>query len=337
MRLLRLKSDGEFSLVEFVGNDIPRYAILSHTWGLDHEEVTFKDLMDKTGKTKAGYRKICFCGEQASKDGLLFFWVDTCCIDKSSSAELTEAINSMFRWYLNAAKCYVFLSDVSGSNLDRNGQSVWQTRAAFRDSKWFTRGWTLQELVAPKTVEFFSREGHCLGNKMAMVREIQQITGISVRALQGYPLAKFSVDDRMSWAKNRHTKRDEDSAYSLLGIFDVHMPLIYGEGREKALARLQKEIQEPSRVKPRALSPELSTRQHNRPQYREKGSRSVTCFKCGGLGHYAYDLHCYRCGNYGHYASDDHCYKCGKYGHYANEPHCYRCNSYDHFVSDCPA
>jgi len=113
MRLLRLEDDGEFSLVEFVSKNIPRYAVLSHTWGADDEEVTFKDLVDGAGKSKAGYKKIRFCGKQAANDDLQFFWVDTCCIDKSSSAELSEAINSMFRWYHDAAKCYVYLSDVS--------------------------------------------------------------------------------------------------------------------------------------------------------------------------------------------------------------------------------
>src|SRR5436190_15715650 len=120
MRLLKFEGDGEFSLIEFIGDKIPPYAILSHTWGADGEEVTFKDLMEGTGKSKAGYQKIRFCGEQAATDGLQYFWVDTCCIDKSSSAELQEAINSMFRWYRNAAKCYVYLSDVSRPAFDSN-------------------------------------------------------------------------------------------------------------------------------------------------------------------------------------------------------------------------
>src|SRR6266702_6883395 len=120
MRLLRIEDDGEFSLVEFVGNNIPRYAILSHTWRADDEELTFKDLVEGTGKSKVGYSKIRFCSTQAAGDDLQFFWVDTCCIDKSSSAELSEAINSMFRWYRNAAKCYVYLSDVSRSVLGAN-------------------------------------------------------------------------------------------------------------------------------------------------------------------------------------------------------------------------
>jgi hypothetical protein len=115
MRLLHTQEDGKFSLAEYLGEQIPPYAILSHTWGEDYEEVSFTDLTESTGTEKTGYKKLQFCGTQAAKDGLEFFWIDTCCIDKSSSAELTEAINSMFRWYSDAAKCYVYLTDVSTS------------------------------------------------------------------------------------------------------------------------------------------------------------------------------------------------------------------------------
>jgi hypothetical protein len=104
MRLLECNGHDTFSLTEFVGINIPRYAILSHIWGADGDEVTFKDLAEGTGSIKVGYNKIQFCGEQARNDGIRYFWVDTCCIDKSSSAELSEAINSMFHWYQNAAK-----------------------------------------------------------------------------------------------------------------------------------------------------------------------------------------------------------------------------------------
>jgi hypothetical protein len=238
MRLLKVEEDGEFSLIEFIGGKIPRYAILSHTWGADGEEVTYEDLGRGTGKGKAGYQKIRFCGKQAATDGLQHLWVDTCCIDKSSSAELSEAINSMFRWYHDADKCYVYLSDVSISGSSKN--ETWEQ--TFQKSRWFTRGWTLQELIAPASVEFFSIEGERLGDKKSLERQIHDITGIATQALQGTPLSHFGVDKRMSWAAKRETKREEDAAYSLLGIFDIHMPLIYGEGRKKALARLQKKI-----------------------------------------------------------------------------------------------
>ncbi|OCK73382.1 HET-domain-containing protein [Lepidopterella palustris CBS 459.81] len=278
MRLLRLGDDGEFSLTKFVGNNIPRYAILSHTWGADNEEVTYKTLTDGTGKSKAGYAKIQFCGNQAAKDGLQYFWVDTCCIDKSSSAELSEAINSMFRWYYDAAKCYVYLSDVSigdsvGSDLSL--QRTW--KAAFQRSTWFTRGWTLQELVASTSIEFFSAEGNRLGDKISLLQDIHDITKISIQALQGRPLSQFSVDERMSWARQRKTKREEDAAYSLLGIFNIHMPLIYGEGREKALIRLRKEIKESFEDKLSALPPMSSPEQLKR----KRESFSIVPFSRG--------------------------------------------------------
>jgi hypothetical protein len=260
MRLLQRNNDGKYSLREFVGDDIPRYAILSHTWGANHEEVTLADLEKDTGTTKAGYRKLQFCADQATKDGLRYFWVDTCCIDKSSSAELTEAINSMFAWYRDAARCYVYLSDVSTSSLTSSTPAQQHWNRAFQQSRWFTRGWTLQELVAPVSVEFFSAEGERLGNKYSLVQELRGVTGISVEALQGSPLDELSVDERMSWVGQRKTKREEDAAYSLLGIFDVHMPLIYGEGRRKAFARLRKEI-DASSSEERSTLPQNDTSQ----------------------------------------------------------------------------
>jgi hypothetical protein len=242
MRLLQRNHNSRFTLTEFTGDDIPRYAVLSHTWGADHDEITLADLEKDTDMTKAGYKKLQFCADQAVKHGLRYFWVDTCCIDKSSSAELTEAINSMFAWYRDAARCYVYLSDVSMGSLT-SGTPVYQAwYPAFQQSRWFTRGWTLQELVAPVSVEFFSVEGQRLGNKYSLLQELHSITGISIEALQGSPLGGFGVDERMSWVGLRKTKREEDIAYSLLGIFNVHMPLIYGEGQKHALARLQKEI-----------------------------------------------------------------------------------------------
>jgi hypothetical protein len=251
MRLLERNSAGELSLTkDFVGDNMPKYAILSHTWGADTEEVTFQDLMDGTGKSKAGYSKISFCGEQARRDGLQYFWVDTCCIDKSSSAELQEAINSMFRWYQNAAKCYVYLSDVSIRKRKASDQcSEYTWGSAFRSSKWFTRGWTLQELLAPglDSVKFFSQEEDRLGDKRTLEQQIHEITGIPITALRGTPLSQFDVNDRLLWAENRQTTREEDKAYSLFGIFDIQLPLLYGEGRDKAFKRLREEIDKPSK------------------------------------------------------------------------------------------
>ena len=252
MRLLKLvvgrhhpddvHGEVKLSLVEHLGRDIPPYAILSHTWGKSEEEVTFKDIEKGRGKDKVGYKKIMFCIQQAARDGLQYSWVDTCCIDKSSSAELQEAINSMFRWYHDAARCYVYMSDVSSVTRVFPGIS-------FQRSRWFTRGWTLQELLAPTSVEFFSSEGNRIGDKASLADLIGQITSISNQALQGAAsLSQFGIEERMAWANGRTTTREEDEAYSLLGLFDVHMPLIYGEGRKKAFARLQREIDTSSEV-----------------------------------------------------------------------------------------
>ncbi|KAH8600126.1 kinesin light chain [Bisporella sp. PMI_857] len=217
IRLLRYNNDGELSLTTFFADKTPNeYAILSHTWG--EEEVTFEDLRDGSGMKKAGYEKIRFCGEQARRDGLQYFWVDTCCIDKSSSAELTEAINSMFRWYREATKCYVYLSGVSRPAVKIN-DLAWES--AFRESKWFTRGWTLQELIAPASVEFFSKEGKLLGDKSILEHHVCEITGIPAKALRGNSLFGFTIAERMSWAGRRKTTREEDQAYTLLGILDI--------------------------------------------------------------------------------------------------------------------
>ncbi|KAJ8129488.1 hypothetical protein O1611_g4143 [Lasiodiplodia mahajangana] len=230
-------------LAEYFDGDIPHYAILSHTWGPSDEEVTFQDILHGRGKRKSGYGKIRFCAEQAARDGLEFFWVDSCCIDKSSSAELSEAINSMFNWYYNAAKCYAYLSDVSVSTV--TGNDLFSQRArkyAFQRSRWFTRSWTLQELLAPPSVEFFARSWERVGDRITLREDIHHATKIPIRAFEGTPLSQFTVNERMSWAARREAKREEDTAYSLLGIFNVHMPVLYGEGRESAFGRLRKEI-----------------------------------------------------------------------------------------------
>jgi len=146
----------------------------------------------------------------------------------------------MFRWYRDATKCYVYLSDVSTGKHSRSSELLWEP--AFRQSRWFTRGWTLQELLAPRTVEFFSRDGKRLGNKSSLEQQIHEVTGIAIQALQGGVLSEFSVDERRSWAAKRQTTIEEDQTYCLLGIFDVYLPLIYGEGKEHAFRRLQDEI-----------------------------------------------------------------------------------------------
>lgn len=240
MRLLKRRANGSFSLTTFTTSNVMRYAILSHTWDADSLEVTYQEITRGTGSSKTGYRKIKFCADQAEEDGLEYFWVNSCCIDKSNSSELTEAINSMYRWYSEAAKCYVYLSDVSTDYPHGSSQHQWDQ--AFSQSRWFQRGWTLQELLAPSSVEFFSRDGQRLGDKGTLQSRISQITGIASQALRGTPMSQFSVEERMSWAADRQTSKEEDKAYSLLGIFEVHMPLIYGEGQRNSFRRLREEI-----------------------------------------------------------------------------------------------
>ncbi|KAK1076750.1 hypothetical protein LTR33_008676 [Friedmanniomyces endolithicus] len=242
MRLLRLSDHGGLSLTKHDDDKLPPYAILSHTWGDEDDEVTFDDLKrDDCGRGKAAYdAKLLFCGRQARKDDLLDFWVDTCCIKKESDAELSEALNSMFRWYHESTKCYVYLQDVPALKRDRDSeQPHWE--AAFRKSRWFTRGWTLQELIAPRVVEFWSRDGHFLGTKESLEDLIVEITGVPASALRGASPSNFTTNERLRWAAKRETKRPEDKAYCLLGLFDVFIPPIYGEGTH-AFVRLQNAI-----------------------------------------------------------------------------------------------
>ncbi|KAF2008718.1 kinesin light chain [Aaosphaeria arxii CBS 175.79] len=241
MRLLHLEASGRPVLTNFHGKPIPPYAILSHRWG--DSELLFEDLGSEAYKEKKdGVRKLKFCAKQAAEDNLQYFWIDTCCIDKWNNRERSRAINSMFRWYRNATRCYVFLSDVLVPTATDTYQcNEWE--ASFRASEWFTRGWTLQELIAPVSVEFFTREGWRLGNKASLEQLVHEITGIPLAALRDCPLDQFTTSERMTWANNRQTTEEEDSVYCLLGILDVAMPVSYREGRENALRRLYIEIE----------------------------------------------------------------------------------------------
>jgi hypothetical protein len=246
MRLLKYKENREPEIISFDDDTIPPpYAILSHTWGGDADELTFTDIVSGNGTAKHGYNKIRFCGDQAQQDGLQYFWVDTCCIDKTDRVELSHAIQSMFIWYQNATKCYVYLSDVSTRKrkpIDtQHTECTWEP--AFRSSRWFTRGWTLQELLAPSVVEFFSQEWDKLGDKTSLGSLIRRITGIPQEVLNGLPLSQFSINERLRWTEGRETKQEEDRAYSLLGVFDVvDLAPMYGEGAAAAFKRLMKEI-----------------------------------------------------------------------------------------------
>ncbi|KAK1752901.1 heterokaryon incompatibility protein-domain-containing protein [Echria macrotheca] len=258
---MRLLDTTTFELQSFVSP--PRYAILSHTW--DDEEILFEDAQQGRdcllSSPKKGLAKLIACCAIAARDGYGYVWIDTCCIDKSSSAELSEAINSMFGWYANSQVCYVHLADCQLSNAGNN----W---------RWFTRGWTLQELVAPYDVRFYNADWSFVGTRFTLADEIFERTGIDpvilrrhrepcyqsakshYRSAKRYTICvgcqtmnasrrlldSLSVATRMSWVANRETTRDEDMAYCVMGIFDVNMPLLYGEGRDKAFVRLQEAI-----------------------------------------------------------------------------------------------
>jgi hypothetical protein len=247
MRLLWLTTDGEVKVTkDFLDRDpIPPYAALSHTWWQEEQEVTYDDLCNDRGRDKAGYKKVQFGAQQANRDGLQYFWMDTCCINKANPFELQDAISSIFRLFRGAARCYVFLSDVSSSKrkADSEGtEAPWM--AAFRYSRWFTRAWTLQELLAPRKLDFFSREGTRLGSRSNLRETIHEITDIPIAALDGASLSAFSVEERLSWTARRNATREGDRVYSLLGLFGVFMPIIYGEGQENAFRRLKREIRE---------------------------------------------------------------------------------------------
>jgi hypothetical protein len=243
MRLLKIDDHGKFCVESFLRDKIPPYIILSHTWSTGrNDEVTLKDIIEGTGSDKPGYRKLKFCADRAKADGLYYFWVDSACIDKSDSVQLQTAINSMFRWYQNAMKCYVYLSDVLV--YEQDGKTARDWKLDFRNSRWFTRGWTLQELLAPKNVAFYSYDLERLGDKKSLEQQIIEITALPARALREYSRSDFSVEERFLWVNKRQTTEEEDIAYCMLGLFDIFLPLIYGEGQESAIRRLNKEIHE---------------------------------------------------------------------------------------------
>ncbi|KAK3213853.1 hypothetical protein GRF29_28g1226851 [Pseudopithomyces chartarum] len=247
---MRLLNATTLRLETFYEEATPSYAILSHTWGSD--EVTFGELeslptLSKSSQTRTrilqskGYYKIKKCCAQAVEDGLQYSWVDTCCINKRSSAELSEAINSMFKWYKQAHICYAYLSDVNV----KDAEFASFDRSYLEGARWFTRGWCLQELIAPKEIVFFARSWKRLGKKSEISSVLTDITNIDESILLGASLSTTSLSRRMSWASLRSTTRTEDLAYCLMGLFNVNMPLLYGEG-PKAFIRLQEEIMKDS-------------------------------------------------------------------------------------------
>lgn len=227
---MRLINCDTLSFREFDSSQMPAYAILSHTWG--DGEVTFEDFKSKKYNSMNARRKILETCRVASQNNLHYVWIDTCCINKESSAELTEAINSMFSWYSASSRCFVYLEDFNkaDSTSDLSG------------CRWFTRGWTLQELIASPDIHFYDTHWRYIGSKSELGSVITSITSIERPILRGeVSLHTISVAKRMSWSACRETTREEDLAYCLLGIFGISMPLVYGEGA-RAFVRLQEEI-----------------------------------------------------------------------------------------------
>ncbi|KAF5366032.1 hypothetical protein D9758_006731 [Tetrapyrgos nigripes] len=243
---MRLINTTTFRLEQFYGSKIPLYAILSHVWG--DQEMSFQDFealqsnstprkRKKQLENTKGYRKIWNACQLAQSHSFEYVWVDTCCINKESSAELSEAINSMYKYYHGSQVCYVYLLDVKRTVDPRSDQEK-----SLRRSRWFTRGWTLQELLAPTGLVFLDEEWVDMGTKCSLQDVVTAVTGIPYQALIQNDFRTFSTATKMSWAASRVTTREEDLAYCLMGVFGVNMPTLYGEGGPNAFLRLQREI-----------------------------------------------------------------------------------------------
>ncbi|KAK4450910.1 heterokaryon incompatibility protein-domain-containing protein [Podospora aff. communis PSN243] len=283
MRLINIDT---MKMEEFFGSQIPNYFILSHTWG--DQEISYQDYLwlenydeevaegiidelmprqrqrvtqkasslrardgfEKVQRFAALVRDLLATGTAQQNLGTSHIWVDTCCINKESSAELSEAINSMYTWYKKSFRCIAYLSDVDAPNardsealpMDAQIEKMKMIKKIIEKSRWFTRGWTLQELIAPKYVSFYDRNWSAITHRYEAASTLSKITGIDFDIFTGDSLPEYAtVAERMSWAAKRQTTRVEDQAYCLMGLFGVNMPLLYGEG-EGAFQRLQLEI-----------------------------------------------------------------------------------------------
>ena len=230
-----------------------RYAILSHRWIQDGEggEISLTtlnatELSDASLQTPS-LNKLRGACAKAKEQGLTWIWIDTCCIDQTSSSELAKAINSMFRLYRQSAVCYIYLHDVVASASEEEPFRKF-THKRVKSSKyaeWFERGWTLQELVASKNAQFYDKNWGYLGTKDSLAHDVRTLTGIDEDYLRGVKdIRTASIATKMSWMANRVTKEPEDRAYSMMGIFDVNLSLCYGEGGSRAFMRLQRELLE---------------------------------------------------------------------------------------------
>jgi len=244
----RKRVDRRARVFEFCDDETTNYAILSHRWvGQEVDYAELAELIKMGGeerdeiRQRGGYQKILRSCEQAKMDGHEWLWVDTCCLDKRSSAELSEAINSMYRWYENSRVCYAYLHDVCDSSFPtESDKSRYPNFNGWPE--WFSRGWTLQEMIAPNNVQFFNKDWRPLGDKRTFAPTLADITRVPQHILRdGLSYNRPCIAQIMSWAADRTTTRVEDRAYSLMGLLNVNMPMLYGEG-SKAFHRLQLEI-----------------------------------------------------------------------------------------------
>jgi hypothetical protein len=223
VRFLKQDDNGNFVFTDML-HDPPPYAILSHTWStIADAEVSHQDILDGSAKKKGSFAKILFMAERAVANEIEHFWIDTCCMDKHNEAEVSTSIRPMYRWYRNSTV-----------------QRTWEGN--FRNCRWFPRGWTLQELIAPIRVEFYARYQY-LESRASLREQIHEITGIHIDALQGHPHEVFPISARLRWATGRQTTVAEDYFYALMGLCDVVMSPKYGEGKDKAEDRLKKKIE----------------------------------------------------------------------------------------------
>lgn len=236
-------------LKEFPTAEGLEYAILSHRW--EEDELKFEDMQPEISahaRQKKGFKKVQDFCRVARARGHQYGWADTCCINKLSSAELSESINSMFHYYQLASECIVFMCDVSEDFCcieEECSHKDGRWKDEFKASAWFERGWTLQELLAPRDLVFYNKHWIMLKSLEGVVGLTASVTRIDESVLLARAsrvIFEMPVAVRMSWAASRKTTRPEDRAYSLLGIFNVNMPMLYGEGGEKAFLRLQEEI-----------------------------------------------------------------------------------------------
>jgi heterokaryon incompatibility protein (HET) len=228
----------------------PRYAILSHRW-IDEQEICLQDWevyvanqdpLSSQIKCKSGFIKIQNACIQAQKRGFEWLWADTVCIDKRDNSEVTKSVNLMFSWYQSASVCFAYMHEVSNNNQ----RLKWtEDNAVVRKTpEWFTRGWTLQELLAPKKLLLSDQDWNCIGDRENCAQVITKFTGIPLSALCGKDIQSYSYADRLAWAKGRQTTEPEDRVYSLLGLLGVSLPAVgYGIGLKAALWQLESAIE----------------------------------------------------------------------------------------------